>query len=483
MSDVTFQHAEYVKNLPYWQKLDDVCEGEDAVKAKGEKYLPMPNAHDKSPANKSAYEAYLTRAVFYEVTGTTLNSLVGAAFATDPSFKFPPELAHLERNANGAGLSTYQLAQNGIRHLLKHYRCALYVDYPDVPPARNLAEFKAQKAYPMIHLLNALDVVNWDSVMIDNQKKLCLVVIREFKSERGADGFSKTEQEQYRVLRLEQEGNGEYIYSVQVYTKGEKGNWVGGEKKFPTDYNGNFWTYIPFTFVGAIDNSEEIKKPPLLPLANLNLAHYRDSADFQESVFYMGQPQYYAKGVNWEWYDQAKKRGIYIGAKVLLPLPENGGLGIVQADPNTLAREAMKDKWEKMKEMGARLIEKGSGSKKTATEANSDDAVQHSVLSLCVVNMNKALSAALRWAAKFVTPNVDVLTKDDLMFEISQEFNKQGYLAELARQLFEAALQGRSSFKSWWEYNQTGMFPKQKYEEELQNVEAEQDGTLNQKVE
>lgn len=46
----------------------------------------------------------------------------------------------------------------------------------------------------------------------------------------------------------------------------------------------------------------------------------------------MGQPQYYAKGVNWEWYDQAKKRGIYIGAKVLLPLPENGGLGIVQAD-------------------------------------------------------------------------------------------------------------------------------------------------------
>ncbi|EZI48552.1 hypothetical protein K023_4127 [Acinetobacter baumannii 25442_7] len=31
-----------------------------------------------------------------------------------------------------------------------------------------------------------------------------------------------------------------------------------------------------------------------------------------------------------------QKRGIYVGAKVLLPLPENGGFGIVQADPNTL---------------------------------------------------------------------------------------------------------------------------------------------------
>lgn len=53
----------------------------------------------------------------------------------------------------------------------------------------------------------------------------------------------------------------------------------------------------------------------------------------------MGQPQFYAKVVNWAWYDEAKKRGIYIGAKVLLPLPGNGDLGIVQADPNTLARK------------------------------------------------------------------------------------------------------------------------------------------------
>lgn len=42
MSDVTFKHPEYVKNLPYWQKLDDVCEGEDAVKAKGESIFRNP---------------------------------------------------------------------------------------------------------------------------------------------------------------------------------------------------------------------------------------------------------------------------------------------------------------------------------------------------------------------------------------------------------------------------------------------------------
>ncbi|EXS94212.1 hypothetical protein J792_3981 [Acinetobacter baumannii 44895_9] len=50
----------------------------------------------------------------------------------------------------------------------------------------------------------------------------------------------------------------------------------------------------------------------------------------------MGQPQYYVSGVNWQWFDEAKARGIYVGAKVLLPLPENGKIGIEQANPNTL---------------------------------------------------------------------------------------------------------------------------------------------------
>lgn len=72
----------------------------------------------------------------------------------------------------------------------------------------------------------------------------------------------------------------------------------------------------------------------------------------------MGQPQYHVSGVDWAWSDEAKKRGIYIGAKVLLPLPKDGNIGIAQPNPNTLAREAMQDKWEQMKELGARLIEK-----------------------------------------------------------------------------------------------------------------------------
>lgn len=478
MSDVTFKHPEYVKNFPLWDQVDDVCKGQAAVKAKTTAYLPRNNPQDKSLEAQGLYDAYLKRAVFYGVTGKTLGSLVGAAFATDPTFKFPQELTHLERNANGAGVSLYQLSQSALRHVLKHYRCALYVDFPDVGPSRNRAEEKAKQAYPMIHLLSSKAVINWDAVTIGNQTKLNLVVIEESVSKRGDDGFSTESQVQYRVLRLEDMGLGEFAYTIEVYTKSDKGIWTGSGRKIPTDYNGDTWSYIPFTFVGAVDNSAQIDNSPLLELADINLAHYRDGADFQESVHYMGQPQYYASGMDWNWFDEAKKRGIYIGAKVMLPLPQGGTIGIAQAQPNTLSREAMKDKWQQMKEMGARLVEKGTASK-TATEADNDDAVQHSVLSLCVVNTNEAITTALRWCAKFVMPNVDSLTKEDSLFEISQEFSKQGYLADLSRQLFESAVQGHSSFKSWWEYNQSGMFPKQTYDEEQQGIEIEREGKFD----
>lgn len=478
MSDVTFKHPEYVKNQHLWSRVDDVCKGQDAVKSKTTVYLPRNNPQDKSLAARGFYDSYLQRAVFYGVTGVTLGSLVGAAFATDPTFKFPTALDHLERNANGAGVSLYQLSQSALRHVLKHYRCALYVDFPDVGPSRNRAEEKAKQAYPMIHLLSSKAVINWDTMTVGNQVKLNLVVIEESISERGADGFSSESKLQYRVLRLEDVGQGEFAYTIEVYTKSEKGVWVGGGRKIPTDYNGDPWTYIPFTFVGAVDNSVEVDNAPLLELTDLNLAHYRDSADFQESVYYMGQPQYYATGMDWNWFDEAKKRNVYVGSKVILPIPLNGSFGIAQVEPNTLAREAMKDKWQQMKEMGARLVEKGAATK-TATEAQNDDAVQHSVLSLCVVNINEAITMALRWCAKFVISDVDVLTKDDLLYEISQEFNKQGYLADLSRQLFESAVQGHSSFKSWWEYNQSGMFPKQTYDQERKNLEHEREGSLD----
>jgi len=371
MTGITTKHAEYSANIAAWQA---------AVKAKGKEYLPVPETFEDG----DRYKEYLDRAVFYGVTGKTLKSNIGSAFNKLPDFKRPDDLEYLDRNADGSGRSIYQASQYMLSLMLKHYRCGVYVDYPQVAPSRNRAEDKQKNAFPMIHILKAASVVDWDHIIVGNQKKTSFVKILESVSSRTADGFGRETKEQYRVLRLEDAGMGEFVYTVQIYTQSEKGEWVTGDKYIPTDYHGKTWSYIPFTFCGAVDNTDEIDNAPLLELADLNLAHYKNSADVEESGFVVGQPIISMPDVTTEQYKIAKDEGLTVGSRRGFPTK----IEIVQAKENNLAKQLMTDKWAQMKEMGARLIEVGSANK-TATQADNEDSVQHSVLSLAVSNISE----------------------------------------------------------------------------------------------
>ena len=137
----------------------------------------------------------------------------------------------------------------------------------------------------------------------------------------------------------------------------------------------------------------------------------------------------------------------------------------------------MDDKWAQMKEMGARLIEVGSANK-TATQADNEDSVQHSVLSLAVSNISEALQMALRWCAKFALPNHD-LGPEELNYVISQDFNKPKFSEERAKRLYEACVGGNLPWSVWYKYEQTGIFTEEKWEEIEKLIEQRNDGGLN----
>ena len=462
MTGVTSKHPEYIKNIETWTKVDDVCDGQDAIKKKGKTYLPVPVTF--GDGDEDRYKEYLDRAVFYGATGRTLISHIGSAFNKLPDFKRPDELEYLERNADGAGRSIYQSSQQMLRLILKHYRCGVYVDFPQVEPSRNRAEDKQKNAFPMIHTLKAQSVINWDFIIVGNQKKLSIVVIEEAVSTLDIDGFGRTNETQYRVLRLTP-GESDFIYSVQIYKRNDKEVFEAGPLYYPTDYHGKRWNYIPFTFCGAIDNTDEINNPPLLELADLNLAHYRNSADVEESGFIVGQPIVSMPNITTEQYEIIKKDKLAIGARDGFPTK----VEIVQAEQNNLAKQLMADKWVQMKEMGARLIESGSANK-TATQADNEDSLQHSVVSLAVSNISEALQMALRWCAKFALPNHDI-KPDELTYVISQDFNKQKYSVERSRLILEMVQGELLPPEVLYQYEQTGTFSDAKWEEIEKKIE------------
>ncbi|TCM62316.1 uncharacterized protein DUF4055 [Acinetobacter calcoaceticus] len=464
MKEIETKHDEFQANAESWTKVEDVCRGQKAIKSKKKTYLPVPMTFGSDDPDR--YDEYLQRAVFYGVTGRTLISHIGSAFNKMPEFKRPDDLDYLTRNADGSGRSIYQTSQQMLRLIMKQYRCGVYVDFPQVEASKNRAEDKNRNAFPMIHVLKAESVDDWDHIVIGNQKKLSYVKFKESATERTEDGFGKKTVERYRVLRLVDTGLA-HTYTVQVFTKDKDGLWVAGEIYTPTDYSGKPWGYIPFTFCGAVDNTDEIGNAPLLELADLNLAHYQNSADVEESGFIVGQPIISMPDITDQQYEIIKRDKLAIGARNGFPTK----VEIVQASENNLAKQLMTDKWAQMKEMGARLIESGSANK-TATQADNDDSVQHSVLSLAVSNISEALQMALRWCAKFALPDHD-LSPDDLNYVISQDFNKPKFSEERAKRLYDACIGGNLPWEVWYQYEQTGTFTEMTWDEIEDRIEKQ----------
>ncbi len=469
---ITSKHADYEKHIKTWEKLDDVCGGQEVIKGKGEAYLPKPAlfASKNDPKGSDRYKEYLMRAIFPGVTSRTLASHIGLAFGKTPVFNRPDDLEYLDRNADGAGRSIYQVSQRAMRLINRNYRCGVYVDHPNVEPSRNRAEDKTKGAYPMIHIIKASAVEDWDYIIVGNQKKLSYVKIHETVKER--DGFSLSTIEQYRLLWLKVV-DGRFVYVVEVHKKNEKGDWYLDQTSTPTDYDGNTWDYIPFTFCGAIDNSEEIDTAPLYELAEIELSYYRSSADVEESAFIVGQPTLCFPNITTEQYAMVKESGASVGSRTGIPTDGK----FIQADENGLAYKRMQDKWDQMKELGARLIEVGSANK-TAEQAGNENSIQHSVLSLVAANISEAITMALRWCAKFALPNHD-LKVDELSFTIAQDFNKPKYDSTRSKLIYEACLAGELPMYVWYHYEQTGTFPEDKWEDIVKKIEKRNDGTVD----
>jgi len=397
MADVTFQHGEYAENYAAWELVEDACAGEKEVKEKGNKYLPQPNPADKSPENTERYKQYLARAVYYNVSRRTLQSLTGACFSQSPTLTVPPLLGYVTDDIDGQGLSIYQQSQVAASGVIQKGRVGILVDYPQTSAQASLADMQSGRIRSTVALYEAEDIINWRTEKVGANHVLSLVVLKECAEQVTDDGFGTEEVDQYRVLRLT---NGIYVIELYQFNSNTQ-SWDMVSQNVPLNSSGGAWTQIPFSFIGSISNSASCDPAPLYDLATLNLAHYRNSADYEDSVYMIGQPQAWISGLSEEWRDWLQKEGIYIGARAAMLLPDGGNFGIAQAQPNVLAKEAMDAKEAQMKAIGARLITPGSAVK-TATEAQAENESEHSVVSLIAANVSEAYTLALQWMGEWM---------------------------------------------------------------------------------
>ena len=412
---VTSVRKELRERIKQYDLIDDCLAGEQQVKYRQTKYLPMPNPDDTSKENMARYQTYLTRAVFFNVAQRTQFGLRGQVFLRDPLVELPSLLEPMIEDATGSGVTLQQLAQEGVDKVLGFGRAGLYVDYPNMttPDGQSRgvsrAEVESGEVKPMLKLIHARDGINWRTTKRGAKTLLSLVVFKETYDEED-DGFETKTGEQWRVLRLV---NNEYIIEIYRDRMGQ----APVERYIPKDASGQSFDEIPFVFIGSVNNDPTIDPPPMYDLCSLNMAHYRNSADYEDSVYTVGQPTYWFSGLTQKWIDDTMGGQIRLGANGGIPLPVDGSAGILQAEPNTLAKEAMDQKEEQMLALGAKLIE-ASQTQRTATEADYDNISETSILSSVAKNVGAAFQWALKFAARFVGQDAT-----QLFFELNTEFD------------------------------------------------------------
>lgn len=421
---INYVREEVARQLPRWQQIRDCLAGQDAIKAATTRYLPKPNAADTSKENTARYEAYVQRALFLNATANTCEGLVGQVFSADPVVEIPAEMAVLEVDADGAGVTLVQVARSVVREVMAMGRSGILTDFPAAPKdeegnprAFTREELQNGTAHPVLLQFQPEAIINWRTELRHGKAVLSLVVLGETYIAED-DGFEIKEDKQWRVLRLRGD-----VYSQEIWRENqdsatrESAPFVLHATVTPTDHSGRALDFIPFNFVGALNNNSFPDKPPMYDLSNVNIAHYRNSADYEDAVYMTGQPTPVITGLSQSWVKEVfKDQPILLGSRAAVSLPQGADMKLVAAEGNGLVKEAMESKEKQMVALGAQLVEQ-KAVQRTLGEAEMEKATTTSVLVQCAKNSAAAIQSNLQWASLFYGP-----LNEAILFTLSTAF-------------------------------------------------------------
>ncbi|CAH1661801.1 conserved hypothetical protein [Hyphomicrobiales bacterium] len=268
--DPTVKHPSYIAFAPSWMLMRDAFDGEDAVKARGEVYLPMKSgtkAIKDVSVRQDAYDAYRLRAEFPEIVAPTIRGAVGVMLDQPAAIELPSALEPLRLRATRDGLSLNALHRRIAVELMTVGRFGLL---PGI----------SQNGDPYLAGYVAESIINWDStnmvpdyVMLDESGK-----VRDRVT--GAWGDVK----QYRECFV-----ADGRYGSRVWTEGATG-WDAGEVVEAANRKRQPLDTLPFVFIDTSDLSPEPDDVPLYGLAKLAMRVYRLDADYSFALHMTSEP-------------------------------------------------------------------------------------------------------------------------------------------------------------------------------------------------
>jgi len=412
-SNVKKTHPQYDAMADKWQRCRDVVSGRDAVLAAGERYLPR--LKDQTTED---YNAYKTRAKFFNATWRTISALVGMLFRKPPIIEAAESVKTLMDDVTMGGVSFQVFAQQAALEAFIAGRMGILVDYPQQSTEGMTAAQAAKlNLRPTMQRYSAETIINWRTQWIRNQTVLTLVVLAEEAAAEGNGEFDHKTEKRFRVLDLVKTKDGAGLdYRVRVFRVSKDGeDQQIGEDIFPV-MNNKPLAFIPFYFLGVDDATPDVDEPPLIDLVDLNLDHYRMSADHKHGLHFTGLPTPVVSG----YAPGEKAEKLYVGSASAWCFPDPQAKAVyleftgqgLEAISNEL-----KETEQQMATLGSRLLSSEKKAVETAAVAQIHRAGETSILASISESISTALTKALRtfseWAG--ATAECSVSLNHDFM--------------------------------------------------------------------
>lgn len=379
MADVSTVTDSVAAMQPDWELADALLGGTRAMRKAGNKYLPQwPNEKD------DAYNCRLATAVLFPAYKRTVETLTGKPFSEPITIgdDVPPQLVEWIQDIDLQGRNLDTFGADLLEMALGRGICGILVDYPTKDEnVRTVADERAAGLRPYFVQICHDQVIGWRAEYVNGGWRLTQLRILECIEEPDGD-FGVKKIQQIRVLEPG-------IW--QTWRKNAKDVWVLDKEGTTT------LDIIPYVPVYGKRTGFMTAEPPLIEVANLNVAHWQCASD-QQTILHMARvPILAVIGV------EDDKFELTVGASTAVRIPLNGDMKwvehtgkAIEAGANEL--EALE---ERMRQAGAELLVLRPG-KITATQTATENAVGMCALHRIAQGLEDALDQALQIMAMWV---------------------------------------------------------------------------------
>lgn len=379
------RHPSYLFYQPQWQRCHDAMAGTDAVKGAGEVYLPRPSG--MAPRD---YQAYKARPAWFGASARVQQGLKGLIFREPPEITIPARLAEDIKDVTRTGIGLETFSDHAVGQHLETGRIGILIDLPQEEQTANLVR-------PQWRLYRAGQIINWwqGRTATGGVGYVRVVLEEEVDSLDPVyphDTYRHADLLQWRELVIE---DGVYIVRLWRRPSGSSTEFVLVDEHVPLR-RGTPLDFLPFDVQNADTSDAILSPPPLLDVVDINLSHYRTSADYEHELHMTSLSTLWITG--WDY----TEKDISVGGLTALIIPEaEARVGYAEVTGHGLQAKLDKLKADeaRMAVLGARLLEPQQRIVEAAETHQLRQNAETSIMEAYADAVSGLLTKALRWHA------------------------------------------------------------------------------------